>query len=135
MVVATDQRGFTLTELVVIIVIIGILAVSAIPRFFDNDAFQQRGAADQVKASLRFAQKVAVAQHRDVSVTLAQGVDTDCTITLVGGNLNCTIETALAGAGTYTFNALGQLISPAAPATVTIGGTVITIEAQTGYVH
>lgn len=117
------------------LVIVGILSAVALPRFFDNDVFQQRGAADQVKASLRFAQKVAVAQHRDVSVTLAQGADTDCTTTLVGGNLNCTIKTPLAGAGTYTFNALGQLAAPAAPATVTIGGTNITIEAETGYVH
>lgn len=129
-----SQRGFTLTELITIIVILGILSVAALPRFFDNDAFQQRGAADQVKAALRFAQKVAVAQHRAVSVTLAQGADTDCTTTLTGGNLNCTIEATLTGAGTYTFSALGRP-SPNAQATITIGGTTITIEAETGYVH
>lgn len=129
-----SQHGFTLTELITIIVILGILSVAALPRFFDSDAFQQRGAADQVMAALRFAQKVAVAQHRAVSVTLAQGPDTDCTTTLTGGNLSCTIETVLTGAGVYTFDALGRP-SPNAQATIGIGGTTITIEEETGYVH
>jgi MSHA pilin protein MshC len=132
--VMNNQRGFTLTELITIIVIVGILSVAALPRFFDNDVFQQRGAADQVKSALRFAQKAAVAKHTPVSVTVAQG-STDCATTLAGLALTCTVAVLDAGANTYTFNALGQLTAPAAPATLTIGGTTITIEAETGYVH
>lgn len=129
-----QQRGFTLTELITIIVILGILAVAVLPRFFTVSAFEDRGSADQVKSLLRFAQKVAIAQHRNVSVTLAQGASPDCTTTLTGGNLNCTVKSALTGTGTYTFDALGRP-SPNAQATLTIGGTTITIEAETGYVH
>jgi MSHA pilin protein MshC len=111
------------------------LAVSVVPRFFTVSDFEDRGSADQVKALLRFAQKTAIAQHTAVTVTLAQGPSSDCTTTLTGGNLTCTVKSALTGAGGYTFNALGQLTAPAAPATLTIGGTTITIEAETGYVH
>lgn len=130
----TNQRGFTLTELITVIVIAGILSVAALPRFFDNDVFQQRGAADQVKSALRFAQKAAVAKHTPVSVVVAKGT-TDCATTLAGLELTCTVAVLDAGAAKYTFNALGQLTSPAAPAHLTIGGTPIRIEAETGYVH
>lgn len=129
-----SQRGFTLTELIMVIVIVGILSVAVLPRFFDNDAFQQRGAADQVKSALRFAQKAAVAKHTPVSVTVAQGT-TDCVTNLTGLLLTCTVAVLDAGANTYTFDALGKLTAPAAPATLTIGGTTITIEVETGYVH
>lgn len=135
MMTRAHQCGFTLTELITVIVILGIISVVALPRFFTLSDFEDRGSADQVKAALRFAQKTAIAQHRNVNVTLAQGASPDCTTTLTGGNLNCTVKSTLTGAGDYTFNALGQLTAPAAPATVTIGGTSITIEAETGYVH
>jgi len=128
------HRGFTLTELITVIVIVGILAVAVLPRFFTVSDFEDRGSADQVKAALRFAQKTAIAQHTPVSVTLAQGASPDCTTTLTGGNLTCTVKSALTGAGTYTFDALGRP-SPNAQSTVTIGGTTITIELETGYVH
>lgn len=132
--VSTDQRGFTLVELITIMMIVGILAVAAVPRFFTVSEFEDRGSADQVKSILRFAQKTAVAQRRNVSVAISGSAgESNCTTTLSGGNLNCAVKSAMTGAGTYTFNALGQLTSPAAP--VIVGGTTITIEQETGYVH
>jgi len=67
---AEKQRGFTLVELVVVIVMIGILAVYVAPRFFDASIFKSRGFADQVQAALRYAQKQAIAQHRNVCVAV-----------------------------------------------------------------
>jgi len=129
-------RGFTLVELITVMVIVGILAVAVLPRFFTVSEFEDRGSADQVKSLLRLAQKTAIAQHGPISVAISGGAaSSNCTTTLTSGNLTCAVKSAVTGGGTYTFNALGQLTAPAAPATVTVGGTAITIEAETGYVH
>ena len=37
------QRGFTLIELIMVMVIVGILAVFVAPRFFDAGLFRSRG--------------------------------------------------------------------------------------------
>lgn len=60
-----------MVELVVIMIIIGVLAAVAAPRFFTTSTFQSRGFADQVQSSLRYAQKTAIAQHRNVCVAIA----------------------------------------------------------------
>lgn len=60
--------GFTLVELVTVIVLIGILGAIGVSRFFDNTAFENRGYADQAKSIIRYAQKLAVAQNRFIYV-------------------------------------------------------------------
>ncbi len=80
--------GFTLVELVVIMVILGILAVAVIPRFFDN-AFSERGFHDGVKAAIQHARKVAVGSRRYVCVTAAaNGVTLSMDVTLPDNNAN-----------------------------------------------
>lgn len=68
--VIRPAQGFTLVELVVILIVVGILAVAAIPRFFDN-AFSERGFHDGVKAAIQHARKVAVGSRRYVCVAVA----------------------------------------------------------------
>ena len=67
------SAGFTLVELVVVIILVGILAVAAIPRFFDR-GFEERGFHDGVKAAIQQARKVAVASRRYVCVSNTNGV-------------------------------------------------------------
>lgn len=75
--------GFTLVELIIVMVIIGIISVVAIPRFFERSNFEARGFYDAAQAALRYAQKQAIAQRRPVAV----GVDTaSATITLCYNN-------------------------------------------------
>lgn len=146
------QHGFTLVELTMTMVIIGVLAVSVMPRLFSRTTFESRGFTDQVQASMRYAQKIAIAQHRFVCVqftanTLALSVNTVATcpgtaLASLSGNASYQI-TAPTGVAfspvptAFYFDPLGRP-NIATPISVTIVADVartLIVEAETGYVH
>lgn len=55
------DKGFTLTELVAVLVVIGVLAAFTVPRFFDVGIYQERGFYDELVSATRYAHKHAVA--------------------------------------------------------------------------
>lgn len=146
------QRGFTLVELVTIVVLLGILGAVVMPRFFGRSVFESRGFYDQVISTLRYAQKAAIAKHRVVCVLLTPGnvslsygttgacADGALPDPLGGGpySINAPAGVTLsASAGAFSFNALGQPSFSGAPVTVAVSGygPPISVEAETGYVH
>ncbi len=148
---AEYQRGFTMVELVAVIMIAGILAALVAPRFFERNAFESRGFYDQVVSTLRYAQKAAIAQHRFVcvsfptnnSVTLTNGTDSACTgnalLASPSGTpyplTNSNASFANPQPTAFSFDALGRP-NPVPPSfTVTGYANSITVEAETGYVH
>jgi MSHA pilin protein MshA len=60
--VKANQQGFTLIELVVVIVILGILAVTAAPRFIDLTSDAKSSVVQAVRASLSSARDLAHAK-------------------------------------------------------------------------
>jgi MSHA pilin protein MshC len=64
------QAGFTMVELITVMILIGILGALAAPRFFDRKSFEARTFTDQTQTMLRYAQKLAIAQNRPVYVRL-----------------------------------------------------------------
>ena len=56
------DQGFTMIELIVVIVIIGILAAIAVPRFMDLQGQAQRSVRDGLTSNLRSAATLAYAQ-------------------------------------------------------------------------
>lgn len=141
------EAGFTLVELVMTIVIASVLAAAAYSRFFDDNVFKSRGFADQVQASLRYAQKIAIAQRRYVCATftagpdrlaLTIGVTSACgtALDLPTDNVNhvdapSDVTMSPAPANFY-FDMLGK---PSIGTSGVVGTTTITVEAETGYVH
>lgn len=70
---ASRQSAFTIIEIVVILMIIGILAAFTVPRLFTTNVFEARGYYDYVVNTVRYAQKTAVAQRRLVYVKMNTG--------------------------------------------------------------
>lgn len=67
--------GFTLVELVMVLVLIGVLAVFAVPRMLDLTAWRLRAYADTLQAEAASMQRRALAQRRPITATFsASGV-------------------------------------------------------------
>jgi MSHA pilin protein MshA len=58
----SKQKGFTLIELIIVIVILGILAVTAAPRFIDLQTDAKKSTLNGVKAALNSASQLVYAK-------------------------------------------------------------------------
>ena len=63
--------GFSLIELIVVVLLLGILSVFAMGRLFDQNQFAARGFFDDTVNAVKFAQKLAVSTGCEVRVTFA----------------------------------------------------------------
>jgi MSHA pilin protein MshC len=151
------QSGFTLVELIVVMIVVGILAVAALPRLLQNQTFETRAFYDRALSMVRYGQKVAIAQRTNVFVNVNAGSRTVC-LTYVA-DATCTAATgvidpataakfsliapagvSVSGTPSFSFSALGRpdlTGSPAASLAVTGDGATRTIlvEQETGYVR
>lgn len=69
----SHNSGFSLVELLTVIVLLGILGVFALGRLSTPDTFAARGFFDDTVTAVRFAQKLAISSGCDVRVILTAG--------------------------------------------------------------
>ena len=148
------NRGYTLVELITVVVILGILSALAVPRFFDAQVFEERGFYEEVASALRYAQKIAVGSGCPVRISITAG-SYDLKQQAASGNrcnpadntwpVQVLLPDGQAAAGstpasitlgpvtTYQIDGLGQT-SLGSDLTVTVGALSMTVQAESGYV-
>lgn len=148
--------GYTLIELVVVITLMGVLAVSVQPRFFTQSVFSQRGYADELASALRATQKAAVITGCPAELTLTSSTYAATQQAVVNNTCNTSdngwatpVTTGIGGTsvsntapanitaspiGIYLFDDQGRLTSSPGT-TITIGARTITIVPATGFVQ
>jgi MSHA pilin protein MshC len=158
------QRGFTLIELIMVVVMLGVLAVFAAPKILNTSDLNARGFRDETLALLRYAQKAAISQRRMVCVTFNTSSTPHTAVltlespTLTGTPLVCNANligprgespaTVIAKSGAsyvpapgVIFDGLGQPVNATRTALASnvvitfTNAASITIEAGTGYIH
>jgi MSHA pilin protein MshC len=142
------SRGFTLVEVVAVLIIVGIIGAVAAPRLFDTAVFSERGYADEIAASLRYSRRIAVASACNVRFTVnaagygATQPTVRCnTAGAWGVNVqspdrrvlaNTTPSGVAVGAAVFEFRPDGELVNPVAP--LNVGVFSVAVAATTGAV-
>jgi MSHA pilin protein MshC len=154
------HAGYTLIELVVTLVIVGVLAAVAAPRFASTNVFAERGFGAEARAAVAYAHKLAIASGCDIRVRIDAGgyrierwtlcipadhATATTAVTALGRN------TPLAGSAPngvaitgvdFFFDRIGRPKAPTAaaplisdPSTLRalIGARVLQVEPETGY--
>lgn len=148
-----DQGGFTLVELVMVIMLLSILSFFAVSRMSARGDTDAHGFAAQAGAALRFAQKAAIAQRRSIYVNvdtgsariwacLSNAPGCQPLLTPAGGALDHSAPTGISlansGPAQFSFDALGRP-SEASAIDLTIAADAssftVRIEPESGYVH
>lgn len=143
----TGQRGFTMIELVLVIIILGVLAVTVAVRW--PQGLEEQGATLEFIRALRYAQHKALTRGYATTNDAWGLVSAGNTYTirrLDGGDqaeadyVNRTLPGKVSlGAGSVWFNGLGEPIDSgsglplAGTVTFTIGASQVTVQPETGY--
>ncbi len=147
--------GFSLVELLVIVVLISILSIAVLPALFNKSNFDEAGFHLDLISAIRYAQKNAIATGCDVQATISAATRSYALNYRTGGtNTSCgsgaftdpvphpqgqgnfagtaSADVSISNDLTVVYSSSG---SPSSGGTVSVGSKTITVEPLTGYVH
>ena len=119
------QRGFTLMELVMVLVLVGALAVFTVPRILDVNAWRLRAFADEMQSTTAAMHRLALAQRKPIQASFTTaGVSYAYVAGGALGGVSCPAAVPLclgaASVGSATFNALNEGSTVTLPAPLTL---------------
>ena len=131
--VVADSRGFTLVEIIMVVVLMGILAVSVVPKFVDTSAFSLAGGAAMAVADIRYTQELAMGTHSSKTIVFTTSNNF---YTVNSQTVNLPSKVTISSGATFTFNSLGEPTSGGGSVTLSAGAETetITVESYTGRV-
>jgi len=149
--ISKKQNGFTLVEVVVVLILIGILAATAASKFTGTDTFEAYTFRASLISALRLTQQRAMQQtntgfchqivfndHRygipdrtDCAITDLSTLDPDSTGLIVDPRYNITFKiVGVANPSAITFNNMGRPVANVSLANNCDGGCDITIQSS-----
>lgn len=147
------RTGFSLIELIVVIVLMAILVAVAAPRFFGQGDFEAPAFAQELASAARYAQKVAVVSGCRVDLVVTgtgyslfkpEETTPKCSGTpamtlpvvhpATGDDFVGTTPVGVSMGGTLGTVQFSPAGSPNAAASYTVGDLSVTIDADSGYI-
>ena len=137
--ILAESQGYTMIELIMVVVLIAIVSVSVLPKFFDTSSITVEGATAMVVADIRYTQELAMSTNSSKTIDFPNVTDGATYYTVDSRTVNLPSKVIIPdGYGaTFTFNSLGEPTAGGGSSVEIKAGSspkIITVDSNTGRV-
>ncbi len=132
-VVNVNRKGYTILELIIVIVIAGIMAAVAIPKIGNVSNVDVYTAARLIKSDIRYTQQRAMSKFRTTTIAFTGGTDSYTISTVLDGTISSKKLPSSSGA-TFDANYAFSFASDGDPAATNGWSVLISSGGETGQI-